>query len=67
MTEVELLIEKLTEGNLNDNYVGRIEAIRSSLSPALIKNLKDAGIGQFDENWDTFEDSTTWDNSWDQA
>jgi hypothetical protein len=67
MKEVELLIEKLTEGDLNDVYVERIEAIRSSLSPTVVKNLTDAGIGQFSENWDTFEDSASWDNSWDQG
>jgi hypothetical protein len=67
MTEVDLLIEKLVDDNLNDTYVERIEAIRSSLNPAMAKDLADAGIGQFSENWDTFDDSTTWDNSWDQG
>jgi hypothetical protein len=67
MAELELLIEKLSESTLNDSYVERIEAIRSSLNPTVLKNLADAGIGQFSENWDTFDDSSAWDNSWDQG
>jgi len=67
MTEVELLIEKLSEHRQSNSYVERIDAIRSSVSGEFIKVLFDAGIGQFDESWDTFENSADWDNSWDQG
>ncbi|MES2418550.1 MAG: hypothetical protein V4541_10220 [Bacteroidota bacterium] len=67
MTKVELLIEQLSENALDNSYIRRIDSIRSSVNEDLIKVLFDAGIGQFDESWDTFENSADWDNSWDQG
>lgn len=72
MTKVENLIEKLSKQNLNDPYVNRIEQIRSQSKQngtlSKFSTSKKVGEGkEFDENWDTFEDSTTWDNSWDQG
>ena len=70
MSKIEQLIATLSEGNLQDSYVERINAIRSNVKDGNVPISVSKAIatqGCFEESWDTFEDSTDWDNSWDQG
>lgn len=73
MAPIEHLIEEISGNDLNTDYANRVTILREAYKKqnlgAYFSIHKDGhwNGNTFDENWGNFEDSTEWDNSWDQG
>jgi len=67
MKKTDSLIQQLSKNVEADDLVKRVNSIRAKVDQRKQGINISSEVANFDETWDTFEDSTEWDNSWDQG